>query len=595
MTTALCLTIEALLLAGALTEKDAPLPAIGSVAAPFSLTDVRWLPRPSTDLGDHAATVFFFVTNDCPIAARYFPRMVDLAAKYREKDVRFALVNVGASDSLVDAAAVALERDVTFPVLKDFDGSAARALGATRTPQAVVLDRHRKIVYRGRIDDQYRFGGERAKPGRADLAEALDDLLSGAAVRTAETPADGCKITPDLTIEPDPKITWAEHVAPIVYANCVECHQPKGAAPFSLLTFDDAESHADMIEEVVHQRRMPPWFGSSKTSGEFTNHRGLEDDEVRTIRAWVKSGSKPGVLANVPAPPPLKTGDWRIGEPDLIVSQLTSTHVPKDGIVPYQYIVLPHMFTQDTWVSAVEIRAQNPRVLHHANLAFVKLTEQFDLKNFITGTVPGGDPMVLDPGTAVLIPALSVLALECHYVTDGSEVDDKIFVGLRFPRETVDQRLYHAEATNWRFAIPPGAEAHAVKGKQKFEPEIEGVGVFAHMHLRGKDMTFRAVLPDGTDETLLVVPNYSFDWQQSYRWSRAGKAFAPGTVLEVTAHYDNSSFNPFNPDPTATVKPGLQTHEEMMYGFFFYRVRGEKLGLTIDKKDGSVVAGGAGN
>ncbi len=582
------------LLAPSVAPAATPPAAIGAPAPPFTLTDTRWLPRPATDLGVHAATVFVFVTNDCPIAARYLPRIAALETEYRARDVRFALVNVGAADSVVDAAASAVEHAIGFPVLKDFDGSAAAALGATRTPEAVVLDRERRIVYRGRIDDQYRLGCERAAAGRADLKEAIDDVLARRAVSVAETPVDGCRITPDVAIEPDPSLTWSKDVAPIVFANCVQCHQPKGEAPFSLLTFDDARAHADMIEEVVHQRRMPPWFGSSDTSEAFANHRRLDDADVRTIRAWVKSGAKPGDLAAAPAPPPLRTGDWKIGEPDLVVKQLIATHVPKDGVMPYQYVVLPHFFAHDTWVSAVEIKPETRSVLHHANLAFVKLTEKFDLKNFITGTVPGGDPMVLDAGTAVLIPAFSVLALECHYVTTGKATDDRISVGFRFPRERVDQRLYHAEATNWRFAIPPGAEAHEVAGNQRFEPEIEGVGVFAHMHLRGKDMTFVARAPDGSAETLLVVPNYSFDWQQSYRWATAGKTFPAGTTLEVVAHYDNSSFNPFNPDPTATVRPGLQTHDEMMYGFFFYRVKGERLGLTIDPADGSVAGAARG-
>ena len=109
------------------------------------------------------------------------------------------------------------------------------------------------------------------------------------------------------------------------------------------------------------------------------------------------------------------------------------------------------------------------------------------------------------------------------------------------------------------------------------------------MHLRGKDMTFRAVYPDGRDETLLVVPNYSFDWQQAYRWPVDKVKFPKGTRLEVSAHFDNSPFNPFNPDPSKEVREGPQTFHEMMYGFVFFTYDDEQLNLTIDPKTGHVV------
>jgi len=109
------------------------------------------------------------------------------------------------------------------------------------------------------------------------------------------------------------------------------------------------------------------------------------------------------------------------------------------------------------------------------------------------------------------------------------------------------------------------------------------------MHLRGRDMTFRAHYPDGGEEVLLQVPNYSFDWQDAYVFERGAKRFPKGTRIEVTAHFDNSAFNPFNPDPDETVKFGLQTYHEMMYGFFFYTVDGEQLGLEVDPETGQAM------
>ncbi len=99
-------------------------------------------------------------------------------------------------------------------------------------------------------------------------------------------------------------------------------------------------------------------------------------------------------------------------------------------------------------------------------------------------------------------------------------------------------------------------------------------------------MTFTAHLPDGKTETLLVIPNYSFSWQLPYRWEPGKKRFPKGTRLDCVAHFDNSAFNVYNPDPMATVRYGPQTQQEMMYGFFFYLDAAEKLGLEVDPKTG---------
>jgi hypothetical protein len=90
-----------------------------------------------------------------------------------------------------------------------------------------------------------------------------------------------------------------------------------------------------------------------------------------------------------------------------------------------------------------------------------------------------------------------------------------------------------------------------------------------HMHLRGKDFEYRAEYPDGRKEILLSVPHYDFGWQTEYRL--AEPALLPkGTTLHCTAHFDNSSNNPANPDSKKEVTWGDQTWEEMMIGWIDY-------------------------
>ncbi len=196
---------------------------------------------------------------------------------------------------------------------------------------------------------------------------------------------------------------------------------------------------------------------------------------------------------------------------------------------------------------------------------------------------------LIEDGTEFRIPAGSVVGLQIHYVTTGEETTDQTSVGFVFAKETIQKQLRHFQCQTTRFAIPSGASHHEVKATKTFDRDATGLGMFCHMHLRGKDMTFVAGFPDDRRETLLSVPNYNFEWQSSYRWPADVMKFPRGTAIECTAHYDNSSFNPYNPDPTATVRNGSQTYHEMMYGFLFFTYDDEALNLTIDPATGHVV------
>ena len=574
------------LLFAAIARSDDAGTKLGEPVGKLKFTDIHYLPRTLDDFGSKKAFVLVFLDTGCPLANRYLPTLQSLETDYRGKGVQFVAVNASESDSVVAMATQAVRHDVEFPFVKDPGGVCAKALGVTRTPEAVVLDGEKRLRYRGRIDDQYRLGGNRQEPTSRDLKDALEAVLAGRKVERPETEVDGCPITfPKPRVAKD--VTYAEQVAPILRKHCWECHHAGGPSPFSLAGYKAASGRADAIAEVVAERRMPPWFASHEF-GPFTNRRGLTDDERQTVLDWVKTGAAPGDLTKAPAAPAEPEAKWLIGEPDKVL-ETAELEVPATGDVPYQHVVLFHVFTEDTWVQSAQIVPGNPRVLHHCNMAFASLTEGFKEDNFMTGYVPGGEPMTLDEGTAFRVPKGSVLGLQIHFVATGKPEKCKVSVGLRFPRVPVQKQLRHMQITDRRFAIPPGAPAHVVSASRTLDCDAVGVGLFSHMHLRGKDMTFTARKPDGTDDTLLVVANYNFGWQLPYRWEPGKKRLPKGTKLECVAHFDNSPFNPYNPDPKATVRFGPQTHHEMMYGFFFYTAADEQLGLRIDPKTGAAM------
>jgi hypothetical protein len=171
-------------------------------------------------------------------------------------------------------------------------------------------------------------------------------------------------------------------------------------------------------------------------------------------------------------------------------------------------------------------------------------------------------------GVAKHIPAGSTLVLQVHYSrTTGKEEKDLTKVGLVFAKEPPEKILTAFGALNHYFKIAPGADNHEVKGCYTFSRDVELFTFLPHMHLRGKDMKYEVVYPDGRRETLLYVPRYDFNWQTMYVLEKP-ITIPKGSRLIVTAHFDNSAKNKYNPDPTRPVRFGDPTYDEMMVGYF---------------------------
>jgi hypothetical protein len=275
-----------------------------------------------------------------------------------------------------------------------------------------------------------------------------------------------------------------------------------------------------------------------------------------------------------------------MGEPDVIYETPFTYDVPADGYVDYKYTLLPTVFLNDTYIQAAEIQPSNPRVVHHSNLGYMPIGTQGMYAKLITGYVPGVGPMQLSNNVASKIPAGSAIGLQIHLTTTGKPEKTKLRVGFRYPRYKVEKELHYLQLSNQKFAIPPFAAHYPVSRTKTLPDDVSLYGFFAHMHVRGQDVTFKAYPPKADPVTLLMIPNYSFDWQMPYHLAHGEVKFPANTKFECVAHYDNTTFNPYNPDPSATVRDGQQTYQEMMYGYVFYTKDKEQLGLDIDVNTG---------
>jgi hypothetical protein len=574
-------SVSLLLLGGILWAGNTPSWAKESVKARAigdrisdskSLRDLRGNRRPLHGFTGHQAIVLAFLGADCPVANLYAPGLIQLEQRYRPKKVQFLAIYPNEHEDLDQVAAHASDRDLPFPVLKDFGQKLADLAGVTRVPTVVVLDRDFTLRYRGRIDDQYGVASRRLRATRADLGAALDEVLAGKKVSVPKTEADGCLLDRAGQQPVRAEVTFTRDVAPILQNRCQSCHRPGQSAPFPLMTYEDAVKRAAMIREVTTQRRMPPWHADPRF-GHFANERRLTSREIETLASWVLGGKKRGEAKDLPKPVAWAEG-WVHGKPDLVLTMPEEFTVPAAGVLPYKNWIIETNFKEDRWVRMAEARPGNPAVVHHV-VAYILLPGQRGPVSadgnlsILVGWAPGDLGLVCPPDTAVRVPKGARLRLEMHYTPIGKVVKDRSSIGITFAPKPPHFELLLNEFANMAFEVQPHSPHHKAEAFLRFPADARILSFTPHMHWRGKDYRYEAIYPDGKRVTLLSVPRWDFNWQSVYRFREPLK-MPKGTRLHAVAHWDNSVNNPLNPDPSKKVRFGLQTWEEMMVGFVAY-------------------------
>jgi hypothetical protein len=400
------------------------------------------------------------------------------------------------------------------------------------------------------------------------------DVVASLAVAAAMVAA--IEVPSRAADQPARNVTYTKDVAPILFKSCTDCHRPTMFAPMSLMTYDEVRPWARAIKQRVANREMPPWHAEGPM-GIFKNDPRLSKAEIDTISAWVDAGAPKGADKDMAATPKYQDGGWTIGKPDAIVSMAVEYHIPADGIVPYLNFRVPTNFDEDKWIQAYEFRPSNRAQVHHivasiapapSNGAPASSSPVVAAEGMggLGNLVPSRPGVVLPPGVAKLLPAHSDIILQMHYTTNGAASTDRTEVGLIFAKEPPKQAVVGGGGlTNVNFVIPPNDPNFEVRTKRTLPEDTLLWSMMPHMHVRGKDMTYIAHYPDGHSEVLLSVPHYDFNWQTTYEFVRP-KLLPKGTEVEVIAHYDNSSGNKNNPDPSHEVRWGDQTWEEMMIG-----------------------------
>ena len=383
--------------------------------------------------------------------------------------------------------------------------------------------------------------------------------------------------------------TFSEDVAPILFENCVRCHQPDGIGPMPLMSYEQARTYARRIRQKVSDREMPPWH-LDKTVGiqEYKNDISLSDRQIETIVRWVDAGAPQGDPSRTPPLPDLPDGSGfsltaQLGPPDFV---LESTPYTVEANAQDQWwtptVRFEGVIDRPRYVRATEMKGSYPlgvRVLHHGHAQLNMVDENGRRTSRPLGRQgvgKGGD--LFPENTGMLIRPDGEVSWNLHYfpidqVVENEQATTAVWLypeGYVPEYETVGEQRFTADMGGdmpWAgdIMIPPNS-VKVQQGVHVMDQPVLVSSFRPHMHMRGREQSIEAIYPDGRHEMLGRVNNYSHFWQISYEFADDKAPLLPrGTVLLITTVWDNTAANPINPDPRQWVVFGQRGVDEMSH------------------------------
>ena len=519
------------------------------------------------------AVVLLTQSNQCNVASTAMAQATALQEAYADQGVLVFMINSTASDSRSAIEAAAEKAGIKIPILMDSTQLIGESMNLATAGEALVLNTADwTVAYRGAANKY--------------ANKALNAVLAGQRVKKTTSKIKGCAVDypAQQARATHASISYQQDIAPILLDNCVSCHRQGGIGPWAMTNYTMIKGFAPMIREVLRTQRMPPWHADPK-HGTFSNDRSLTDTELTTLVHWIEAGAPRGEGEDPLVTTDIEYTEWDtegvLGKPHYVVD-IPAAEIPASGTVDYKYHYVKNPIGRDVWVHATEVLPGDRAVLHHVITAFGDMITEGPYKGRMkhTGGLRGYAPGITNEpfpeNTGVFLPADATLEFQVHYTTSGKATVDESRLGLWFHDEAPERRVFTKFIANGKIRIPAHAANHAEKEEYTIPKDSILYNVMPHAHFRGKAAEFRAFYPDGTEELLLSVPNYDFNWQTTYEFKEP-KFVPAGTRIVQTNWWDNSAANSANPDPTIEVTWGEQSWEEMLFGAFLMR--------TLDAKE----------
>lgn len=419
-------------------------------------------------------------------------------------------------------------------------------------------------------------------------------------------------------------VTFTEHVAPILYRNCISCHRPAGTAPFSLLTYPDVARRASFVQHVTERRIMPPWKANPHFRS-FANEKRLTDAEIKTIQAWVQGGALQGPAKAMPALPPFVSQSELPEQPDLVLKMREPFRIKGNNKETYICYKIPYELPADTYARAIEFIPGNRKVVHHVSYQILGVAEEVDLYNspdyfvfqdtdFINdehdygyfnlysktgqppvqtyhdGWLPGTSPHVYPEGIGFKLPKKGVVLIRnLHYGPSPIDQEDQSSVHIYFSPKPAERTIMFTtfRPNGLDFSkdnLLPADTVVKYHMNIKLDADVSLLNINPHMHLLGKYFKAVAVPPAGDTIPLIEINEWDFNWQEFYRFKKMLK-IPRGSVIYAEAIFDNTAQNPNNPQiPPQPVyfERGMDDKDEMMrltFLFLPYRPGDENIDL----------------
>lgn len=383
----------------------------------------------------------------------------------------------------------------------------------------------------------------------------------------------------------DKVFTYSADVAKLINEKCVSCHRPGDVAPMSFVGYENAKKYSKMIAYTTAAKKMPPWK-TIPVDVEFHDDTHLTDEEIAMLKKWADDDAPIGDKDKIPPTPDFPVG-WKLGKPDMLVKMPYEFELSAEGTDEYWNFVITPDIKEPIWVSTMDVKPGNTSIVHHV-IAFLDKKGQgrklvnskngdgksgytttgggvgFNPDGALGGWAPGATANRLPDDAGFLIEPGTDIILQVHYNKSGKVEKDQTEIALYLNKNKVTNPVEIAWMANPFIRIKADDANAKFTQKIKLPVAMKIYSVMPHMHLLGKEMRAKAILPDGKQIRLVDVPSWDFNWQLVY-YLKEPLTLPKGTEIEIEAVYDNSAKNPYNPnDPPKTITWGEATTDEMM-------------------------------
>ncbi|MEI8280168.1 MAG: hypothetical protein WCG87_10420 [Bacteroidota bacterium] len=427
------------------------------------------------------------------------------------------------------------------------------------------------------------------------------------------------------------QVTFTQHIAPILYKNCTQCHRPEGNGHFDLITYSQAKNYAASIAYVVRERLMPPWPADPHYT-EFVDQKVLSISDVKLIEKWVTDGALEGPYDALPKLPDYPYGSM-MGKPDLQLPVKPCFMKANTGD-KFLLVKVPYELPNDTFAAVLEFMAGKNNVVHHVNGDMVKyefskkkdvfagelvcdmvedstIKQAFEklglpnddgtypvLQKSVVNYLPGVEAQRYPPGIGgYKLPRKGVFLLnDVHYGFSKKDVWDSSYINVFFSKVPPSRPMMEFQLGTLGVVpvepdlIVPANTVKKVSSHFTIPSDISIITINPHMHLLGKSFKAYALQPNGDTIRLINIPRWDFNWQYFYTFKKMLK-IPKGSTIVAEGVYDNTTQNPNNPfNPPQLIqdqKGSMRSTDEMfqfIVNYVMYKPGDENISLENPKK-----------